>query len=599
MEKEKLREEIDEKYKWDLTLMYKTEEEYNKDFAETEKLIEEIPSYKGIIAKDAKTLYDFLILEDKIDTNILNMFVYKSCILDQDISNKESTKEYNRICNLYTKYQEVSSFVNSELLKTDYNIIKNYINDYAPLKEYSFDLEQIYRFQPYILSEKEEILLSNINDLQSKFEQNFTIANNSLIDFGTIKDEDGNKVKLTIGNYAKYIRSKDRNVRKSAFINRSKVYKKYAPLLAVDYEANVKSDSYISKARGYKSSLDMFLFPDGVTEDIYNNLLKIADDNLHVLHKYYKLIKDTLKLDKLQQYDLSAPLIKESNKKYFPEDCKDLLLKAFSVYGKEYQDNIKRAFDERWIDFYPNKAKRSGYYENDSSKGIVVLGNYNDDYESVSSIAHELGHAMQSYYSSKNNPSHLSRYSVLVAEIASLTNEMILSNYVINNTDDKNIKLQAISNILNVFSNNFFGTLADGSVFEKICHEKSDNGEALSESDFNDIFEKIIDKQHGNIVQKNEYSKYNWARVPHFYSSFYYYKYSIGVSIACYTAKRILNNDKKFIKKYIEYLSLGGSMMPLDELKVIGVDLTKADVILDAINYFDELIDKFKEINNS
>lgn len=596
---EKLRSEIDDKYKWDLTKMYKDGQAFEKDFTKLETLIDQINNYKGILTSDSKTLYNYMKLEDEIDVIFTNLYVYANCKNDEDVTNKESQKTYNKVLGLLSKYNEVASFTGPELLKTDYDVIKKYIKENHDLKEYAFDLEQIYRYQPYVLSEKEEKLLSNISELSMKFKNNFNIINNSIIDFGYIKDAFGNDVKLTNGNYSKYIRSEKRSVRKDAYLKRSLATKKFANLISTDYEAYVKSCSMIAKAKGYPSNLYMYLFDDGVSEEVYDNLLKVANDNLGVLHKYYKLRKDILKLDILEPYDLSAPLVKESNKKYTPDDAIELICKAMHVYGDEYVNQIRKLYKDRCIDFYPNKGKKSGYYQNDSYKGIVVLGNYNDNYTSVSSIAHELGHAMHSYYSKKGNKEHLSEYAILVAEIASLTNEMLLSYYVINNTGDKNLKLQAINNILEVFSDNFFGTLAHGSVFEKIVHEKIYNGESLTEEDFNNIFDKIIKRHNGSLVNTSEYSKYNWSRVPHFYTPFYYYKYSIGACGACYVAKKILSKDKEFLSKYLNFLKLGGSMMPLDELKTIGLDLTNTKVIEEGINYFSELIDEFMVIYNS
>lgn len=599
VKEEKLRSEVDDKYKWDLTRMYKTDDDFNLDCDKLLELIDRIKSYKGIITKDAKTLCDYLKLEEEIDIIFTNLYVYANALNDEDVSNIKSQKKYNKVLNLLSKYNEASSFTTPELLKTDYDVIKKYINENDDLKEYSFDLEEIYRFQPYVLSEPEEKLVANLSDLSQHFENNFSIINNTLVDLGYIKDENGVKVKLTNGNYSKYIMSNNRKVRKEAFEAKGKAYKKFSNLISTDYGAYIKACAMIAKAKKYDSTIKMYLFPDGMTKEIYDNLLKVSDDNLSVLHKYFKIRKEVLKLDTLEPYDLSVPLVKDYNKVYKPEDAKELICKALSVYGNEYVNQLRSFFDNRNIDFYPNKGKRSGYYQNNSYKDIIVFGNYNDDFNSVSSIAHELGHAMHSYYSMKNNPPHLSEHTLLVAEVASLTNEMLLSNYVVNNTDDKDLKLCALNNIIEVFADNFFGTLSLGSVFEKIVHEKAFNGDDLSEEDFNDIYGKLVNKHNGSFVNDSSYLKYNWCRIPHFYNPFYYYKYSIGACGACYVSNRILKGDKEFLNKYLNFLKLGGRMNPLDELKTIGFDLNDTNVIEQAIHYFDELLDKFMVIYNS
>lgn len=599
MAKEKLRIEIDNKYKWDLSAIYNDEDQFDKDYEYALKLIDEMKSFKGHLTESATVLYDYLTKDEELTTILNNLFLYASCKNDEDVSEKESQKRYSKVLEIYSTCNEKLSFVNPELLKTDYAVIRKFLTENASLNEYKIDLERIYRYQPYVLSEKEEKLLGNLSDIKTRFKNNFNIISNVLINLGYIRDEDGNKVKLTNGNFSKYIRSKDRNVRKQAHKNKGMAYKKYANLIATDYEGSIKTDSMISKARGYKSNIEMYLFDDGVTTEVYDNLLKVANDNLSTLHKYFDLKKDILKLDKLYPYDLSASMIDESKEKYSPSMARKIITEALSIYGDEYVNELNRLFDEKCIDFYPNKGKNSGFYENASSRKTVVFCNYNDDFYSMSSLAHELGHAMHSYYSRKNNKEHLAYYSILIAEIASLTNEILLSNYILNNTDDKKLKLQAIQNILEVFADNFYGTLCLGSVFEKIVHEKVSNGETLQEEDFNKIYQSLIKEHNGKNVKELSYTKYNWSRISHFYTPFYYYKYSIGICGACYVAKKILNGDGKFLNKYINFLKLGDSMMPLDELKTIGIDLSKPYAINEAINYFNELIDKFKELYNS
>lgn len=596
---EKLRSEIKDEYKWDLTRMYSCEEDFNADYNNLIKLIDELKSFRGIIAKDAETLLKYLKLEENANTILTNMYVYAYCKNDEDLSNKESQKRFDKVLDILSMCSEATSFSIPELLKTDYEVIKGYIKENKKLEEYSFDLKEIYRYQPYVLTENEEKLISNISDLSNKIEGNFSIINNTMIDFGYIKDENNNDVKLTVANYTKYIKSYDRNVRRQAFEAKGKAYKKFSNLISNDYETYIKACSMIAKAKKYDSSMDMFLFPDGVTRKVYDTLLEVAKNNLNILHKYFRLKKEILNLDKLEAYDLSVPLVKDYKKIYRPEDAREIIVKALGVYGDEYKNEIKKLFDNRHIDFYPNKGKRIGYYENASSKDIIILGNYNDDFHSISSIAHELGHALHSYYSTKNNKPHLSEYSILIAEVASLTNEVLLANYVINNTDNKKLKLYALDNLIGVLSDNFFGTLSLGSIFEKEVHDRVFNGETLGEEDFNRIYENITNEHNGELVNPSEYSKYNWCRISHFYSPFYYYKYSIGTIGACYVSSKILSGDKEFLNKYIDFLKLGGSMMPLDELKTIGLDLNDPKIVNGAIEYINKLIDEFKDIYNS
>lgn len=600
MEKQRTRSEIEEKYKWDLTSLYASKDEIENDKKELVNLIYKLESFKGKITETKDNLYNYLKLEEKIMEILSTLYVYAYCEKSVDVSNQESQKLYNEIVNIDTLYEEKSSFVMPELMKTKYETIQEFIKKDERLKEYKFDLENMYRYQKYTLSDNEEKLLSNLNELRGKTENNFEMIVNSIMKYGYIEDENNKKIELTNGNYSKYIRSKDRRVRKDAYETRGKTLENYTKLIAIDYESAVRTDAMIAKARGYESDIEMYLYSDGVTTEIYDNLLNVANKNIKSLYKYYNLIKKVSKIDQLEVYDLSTPLTELSNKKYTPEDAKKTILEALQIYGKEYTEVLEKAFAERWIDFYPNEGKRAGYYENAAYKGNpVVFGNFNDDFSSVSAICHELGHAMHSYFSNKNNPSHLASYKIFVAEVASLTNEVLLSNYIVKNSKNKQEKLAAIENILDVFSNNFYGTLSEGSVFEREVHKKIFNGEVLNETDINNIYDTISDTFYGKDVKKHEFVKYNWARIPHFYSSFYYYKYSIGISCACFIANKILNGDKEYLNKYLKFLTLGGSMMPLDELKTLGIDLTKTEVIEEAINYFDSLIDEFENIYNN
>lgn len=601
MAKEELtRAEVEDKYKWDIECIYKNKDDFYKDLDILKENIKKIGAFKGKINNNETTLYEFLTLETKINNLIDNLYTYASCNSDSDVSIVENKKLQNEVLAVYSNYGEVTSFVMPELMKTPYSKIKEYIKKNKKLETYKYPLKEIYRYQKYILNDDEEKLLSYISDLQSKFENNFTITLNSIIDFGTIKDEEGKEVKLSLNNYSKYIKSKDRKVRKEAFTRRGEALKKYVSTLSTDYEGLVKSDTMLAKARGYSSSLEMHLFDDEVTEKLYNTLLDTSKKNINVLHKFYKMKKEILGYDKIYPYDLGVSLSDKSDKKYTPEEAQDIIIKALSPLGDSYVNVLKEAFENRWIDFMPNKNKRAMFYETMAKKGHpLILANYNNDFESISAIAHELGHAVHSFFSSKSMPEHLSNYSIFVAEVASLTNEMILSNYIVNTSIDKEEKLKAIENILNTYASNFFGTLSEGAVFEKIAHERIFNGEALNEDDFNDIFMGLIKDAYGNVVENTEYSKYNWSRIPHFYTPFYYYKYAIGVSCACFVAKKIINGDKEYLNKYFEFLKLGGSMSPLDELKVLDIDLTDTKVIEEGIKYFSELIDQFTEIYNS
>lgn len=599
--KEKERKEIDNKYKWDLTCIYKDEKSFENDLKKVKDLLDKIVSMKGNLTKNSDSLYNYLILDDELNRVLTRLYVYASCKSDENVLDSKSENRFNKVLNLYSKVSDKESFILPELLKTDYDVIKKYIKENDKLKEYEFDLMLVYRYQPHVVTEQEESLLSNIGTLQEDFEKSFDTLTNGIMRYGYIKDEDGNKVELTNGNYSKYIKSNSRKVRKNAFNTRFKTVNLYKQALAVSYIGHLKADSYIAKRKKYNSTLEMYLFPDFMKESDYNNLLEFASNNIDTLHRVFKLRKDVLKLDKLYDYDLACNLV-DYDKKYSFEEAKDIILEALKVMGEEYHSILSKAFKENWIDVYPNKGKKSGFYSTFAGLGNpIILANYNDNFDGISSLAHELGHSVHTYYSHKNNKPHLEDYSIFVAEVASLTNEILLANYIINNSKDKKLKLLAISNMIDVISDNFFGTIANGSIFEKEAHHLADEGLDIDTETLSGIKKDIMKNYYGNIVNvsKNTNSLDGWCMIPHFYSSFYYYKYAIGVTGACYVAEKILSKDKEYRDKYINFLKMGGSKTPIDELKSIDIDFSNDKILLSCINYLNSLIDKFYEIKNS
>ena len=467
------------------------------------------------------------------------------------------------------------------------------------MKEFTFDLNDIYKYQKHVVDEKTNILLSNISDLDMGFEQNTETITNGIIKYGTIEDENSDMVEITNGNISKYLKSPVRRVRKDAFLKRIEKYKEYENVLAINYENHLKADSYVALTKKYRSTLEMYLFSDDVTVDVYDSLLKFAKANLGTLHKYYKLKKKALGLDTFYDYDIRASILDEKNHKFSFEDGKDMILKALGVYGDKYIDDLSKAFSDHWIDVYPNKGKRSGFYSTSCGKGNpIILANFTEDYYGVSALAHELGHSMHSYYSSKNNPFHLSEYTILVAEVASLTNEILLANYILENSSDKELKKLAIYNMLEFMTDNFFGTVASGSIFEKEVHERIDNKETIGITEFISINKKIMEDYYGDVVERSVSDNPSCLYVPHYYNSFYYYKYAVGIVGACYVATKILSGDKEYLNKYLKFLSLGGSMSPLDELKSIDIDFTNEEILSSCVSYMNSLIERLDNLIN-
>jgi len=599
MNKEPKRCDVRSDDKWDLESMYPSIDAWNKDYERVVALIDEVKKYQGHLLDSGEKLYNFLKYSDEVERMIENLIVYANMKSDEDTTNTDFIALKGRIENLSVIVSEEFSFVTPELLQANYGKIESFYDEYEKLREYEFDLKDIFRFKQYTLSEKEEKLLSSLGNDLDYSNKTASIIRNSDLKFGTIKDENGQEVTLTNNNYSIYMESKDRRVRKEAFKEMYRVYGDFKNTLATTYAGEVDASCHISKIRGYDSALSHALYVNNIEEKVYTNLIDTVNSRLDTIYKYYDLKKEVLGLDELHLYDIYTDLVKENDKKYTYEDGKKLVIEALSVLGDDYITNLKKAFEEKWIDKYPNIGKKGGAYSWGSydSKPFVLL-NYQDRLDDVSTLAHELGHSMHSYYSKKNNPYHCYNYRIFVAEVASTVNEMLLYKYMLKKTNDKNEKLVILNNLMELFKGTIYRQTMF-SEFEKDIHELVENGEIITYDLLDKRYYDLNKKYFGPRVVVDEEIQYEWARIPHFYMNFYVYQYATGLSAAATIVKNILDDKPNAKENYLKFLTLGGSMYPIDELKVAGVDMTKKEVVLNAIDMFDEIIDEFKEIYNS
>lgn len=599
MKKEPKRVEVKKEDKWDLESMYQSIADWNKDYEKVKELEKEIKKYKNHLLDNGKTLYDFLVYSDKIELILENLIIYANMKSDEDTTNTEFIALKGKIENLSVQISEEFSFFTPELLKTDYSTIEKFYKECPELKEYEFDLKDLFRFKKHTLSEQEEKILSSLSNDLDYSNKTASIIRNSDIKFGTIKDEEGNDVELTNNNYSIYIRSKNRETRKEAF---NEMYRTFASLkntLATTYAGEVDANIHLSKLRGYNSAREKALFSNNIDLSVYDNLIKTVNKNMNVIYKYYDLKKEILKLDDFHLYDAYADLIDESKTNYSFDEGKKLVIDALNVLGEDYIINLKKAFDEKWIDKYPNIGKRGGAYSwgTYTSKPFVLL-NYQNKLDDVSTLAHELGHSMHSYYSKENNPYHCYNYRIFVAEVASTVNEMLLYKHMLKNSSNKNEKLIILNNMMELFKGTIYRQTMFAE-FERDIYEKVENGEIITYDLLCDYYYELNKKYFGENVIVDEEIKYEWERIPHFYMNFYVYQYATGLSAASTIVTNILENKKDAKENYLKFLTLGGSMYPIDELKVAGVDMTKPEVIENAIKMFDEIIDEFRKIYNS
>lgn len=596
---EKLRSEIDNKYKWDLSTMYENDEAWENDFNYVKDKLTLVNNYKNSITSSNKNLLEFLRYYLDLDRVYVRLYIYTHLRYYEDITNKKYNEMKNKIEILTKEITTAFSFINSELLKTDFKIIKKYIEENKELKEYEFYLEKIYRYQKHTLNEEQEKMIANLKSINDRFKSTYQVMKNSEINFGMITDEEGKKVILTNSNASKYLLSNKRSVRKNAYNKLYKGFEKMNGSISSNFIGHLNVDSMIAKERKYNNSLEMYLFPDNIDNTIYNNLINIVNNHLDSLKKYYKLIKKVLGVSILHPYDTSAPLSINYDKKFSYEEAQKIILEGLSILGEEYTNILNKAFEERWIDVYTNKGKIDNIFSWSAYKcNPVVYLSFKNNFDDISALAHELGHGVHSYLADRNNSYHNADYKIIIAEISSLTNEILLSQYMIKNSDNKEEKLAILNNLINLYSANFFGSLK-GAEFEKIVHEKSDNNEPLTSDILNNTYNELMKKYSGGIVKDNKLQKYGWSRINHFYNSFYYYKYAFGICCATYVSNKILSGDKLMLENYIKFLKLGDSVYPTEALKVLGIDMSNKEIFEDTIKFFDNKVLEFEKIYNS
>ena len=581
---------------WNLSKIYTSISDYEKDYDVVKKLMVDISKYQTHILDSSKSLLELLDLDQKTERIIGKMANYAYRKYDEDLSNVDSQKLVGNFDKLYTEYSQNGSFIVPEILKGDYSLIEKYIKEEEGLKEYELLLKRIFRNKPHVLSEKEENILSSMQLIAGEPEKIAGIIRNSELQFQTIKDENGNEVKLTNENFMIYLKSRDRKVRKDAFEALYSSYNKYKETLAETLQGHIMVLSNSSKLRGFSSSKEASLFSNRVNTKVYDNLIKVVHDRMNVVYDYFKLKKEALKLDDFCLYDTYVNLEEGIDKKYTYEEAKKIVLDVVKLFGEDYQKTVQSAFDNRWIDIYPNKAKRGGAYSSGSYDTLpYILLNFQGEYNDVSTLIHEMGHSMHSYYSNQNNPYLYSGYKIFVAEVASTVNEMLLNYYMLEHASDNKEKRAILSDMMDLFKSTIYRQTMF-SEFEDFIFNEFENGNVLTNELLSNKYYELNKLYFGDDVIINDDIKYEWERIPHLYYDFYVYQYATGLSAACYIVKRILNHEENAVSDYLKFLSTGDSMDPIEELKVAGVDMEDEKVINGAIDMFQEIINEYRSL---
>lgn len=579
---------MSELYHWDLSKIFKNEEEINSEIKKVNANLSKLEELK----KDAKNkIYEILDLRTIIYRSIDKLTSYSSMKRDENSKIPESQKLAIEMDSLYSKVEADMSFLSPCLL----SLTKEEWNKLKEDKRYNFYkifFDRILREKEHMLSEDMEYIMSSYSDVTGASHNSFYMLSYADMKF---PDLENTNEKLSHATFVKLLTDKNRELRKETFEKFYDTYQNYENTFASTLYGNMKGVITESKLRKFNSAREMALFADDVDIKVYDSLIESVHKALPSIHDYFALKKKVLGLDEYHMYDIYTN-ISDYDRKIPFEEAKEIVLKALQPMGEEYCSIIKKAFEENWIDVYPQDGKRSGAYSGGCyDSAPYILMNYNENLSSVFTLIHELGHSVHSYMSKKNNEFIYSSYTIFVAEVASTTNEMLLINYLLNNTDNKDEKIYLLNYYADMFKSTVFRQTMFAE-FEKIVHEKVENGEALTAEDFNNIYYELNKLYFGENVEVDDRISLEWARIPHFYRDFYVYKYATGLSAAAVISKKILDKEENALENYFEFLKDGNNNFPIKQLQKAGADMSNPKTVEEGLLGFKEKVEELKKI---
>ncbi|KRF52680.1 oligoendopeptidase F [Priestia megaterium] len=592
------RSEIKVEDTWKLEDIFASDDAWEKEFEEVKALIPQMEKFKGKLGESAQTLYDALQEQDELTMRVSKLYTYAHMRYDQDTTNSFYQGLNDRIKTLYTQIASALSYVTPEILSIEESKIKQYMAEHKELKLYAHALDEITRERPHILSESEEALLAQASEVLGSSSNTFGMLNNADLEFPSIKDENGEEVEITHGRYIRFLESSDRRVRKEAFKAVYETYGKFKNTFASTLSGTVKKDNFSARVRHYNSARHSALSTNNIPEEVYDNLVKTVNDNLHLLHRYIDLRKKVLGIEELHMYDLYTPLVKDVKMEVTYEEAKDYILKGLKPLGEDYLNVLKEGFENRWVDVHENKGKRSGAYSSGTyGTNPYILMNWQDNVNNLFTLAHEFGHSVHSYYTRKTQPYPYGDYSIFVAEVASTCNEALLNDYLLKTIDDEKQRLY----LLNHYLEGFRGTVFRQTMFAEFEHDvhvRAQNGEPLTPELLTKLYYDLNKKYFGDNLVIDEEIGLEWARIPHFYYNYYVYQYATGFSAAAALSKQILEEGDAAVERYVGFLKSGSSDYPIEVLKKAGVDMTTSQPIEEALAVFEEKLTEMERLLN-
>lgn len=589
------RSEISDEYKWSVKDLYSSDELWNNDYEKALKSTQEKSSFEGCVMDSADTLADALSESEKDDYIAERLYVYAFMRYYEDTSDGTYQQMSGKAQMLAVKMSEKYSFLVPEIMAADDDKVARFL-DSDKIKPYRHLLCDMLAKKEHTCSQKEEKLLAMASQMADSPSDIFSKFNNADVKFGKVHDEHGDEKELTSAGFSVFMESRDRNVRKEAFYALYRQYKSYINTLAASYYGNVKQAVFFANARNYESTLQMYLSGSFIPESVYTNLIDTVNNNLDKMHDYVSLRKKTLGVDELHFYDIYAPLTSDYTVKVSYENAKETVLDALKILGDDYVSQVKKGYESGWVDVYENDGKRSGAFSWGAyGTHPYIFFNYTETLNDIFTLIHETGHAMHTYYSNETQPYTYAGYKIFVAEVASTCNEVILIDYLLKHSRSDEEKKYLYGHYLEQFKGTLFRQTMFAE-FEMITHRMAQDGEVLNAESLCGTYKKLNEKYFGKDMVIDEEIAYEWARIPHFYTPFYVYQYATGFSAAVAIATKIINGDKEVLHGYREFLKGGSSMHPIELLSLCKIDMSKPDVIQDALNVFGSLIEDFKKI---
>ncbi len=590
------RNEILPEYTWDLTHLVPSDKVWNQLYQDINSQIQQVSAYKNQLLKNAQTLYNALELRSKVFMMFHRIYVYSNMKLHEDTGNSRSQEDVQKVNNLEVTLNSAFAFFEPELMAADTMVIQNYLDSYEPLSMYNHFFDNLFRQKQHILPKEHEELLALASDFTGSPSEIFSMFMNADLVLPDVADGKGERHPLSLGSYQRYIKSNDPILRKNAFDSLHQKMKVHTNTLTSIYLSSLKKDVFEMRARNYTSSCEASLSSKNIDVAVYDNLIQTVHEHLPLLHRYVRLRKKMLQLPTLHMYDLYTPLVHDMDQTIEYDEAKEIVLESLKPLGADYLALVKKGFEERWIDVYENKGKRSGAY----SWGTYdchpyMLLNHQDTLNSTFTLTHEMGHALHSYYSNAHQPYLYHSYPIFLAEVASTVNESLLIHHLLGKAKEKKEKLY----LLNYYMESFRTTLYRQVMFaefEKKAHEMLENAEPVTSDSLYQMYKALNATYYGDDIIVDDLIGYEWSRIPHFYTAFYVYQYATGFSAAVALSKNILDGGQDAANHYKNFLKSGSSKYPIDTLKEAGVDMTKTTPIKNALSVFESLLDEMESL---